>query len=112
MKISGRLAVISGLVFFGYCTGSIGYKEGIRDGLEQAKQRSEREKIIMTHTGYEHLADRSHDGRFDVLRRVKCKSGVSDTLYVRKGHGPAQSVDSVVKVVEDKFFTRYKTSSE
>ena len=53
------------------------------------------------------MADRDYDGKFDVLRHVKCGPGSSDILYVLPGHGPAQSVDSDVKVVGDEFFRDY-----
>jgi len=58
-----------------------------------------------------HFADKDLDGTYDVLRQVECGQDVSDTLYVKEGHGPAQSVDSVVKVVEDDFFRNYNTET-
>jgi hypothetical protein len=107
----GKIAVISCLAFAGYSILSGTYQAGVKQGLEEAEQRSLRERIVLTHTGYEHLADRDYDGKFDILRQVKCGQDVSDVLYVRDGHGPAQSVDSVVKVVEDDFFKDYNTET-
>jgi len=110
-KAIGTIAVLSWLGFTGYAILNGTYQAGVKSGLKEAEQKSQRERIMLTHTGYKHFADKDLDGTYDVLRQVECGQDVSDTLYVKEGHGPAQSVDSVVKVVEDDFFRNYNTET-